>query len=248
MLTSWTPLLWSLILLALLWLVRSQLSLYLGGTLFLLTRSSVIATYLSWIFTFPGTLVHETSHWLAAKLVGVRTGKVTIMPRVMPGGRVQLGSVEVFGIDAVRGMVVGLAPLVVCSLLTLTLAYSLVDVPALTQAWQSQEWETVLRVLAASLRQPDALLGLYLLFTISDAIVLSDSDLQHAPTMLFYLGLLLAVLYVVGWLPVLPGAWSIALQNAFRVYASGLAIAVLLHFLLMLIFAALFHVLGGEIR
>ncbi len=241
MLGPWAPLLWSLALLAAVWLTADKLAFYVMGTVYLLTRSQNAALGLYVIVLLPGTVVHELSHWLMAKLVGVRTGRISVFPSRGRGGHYRLGSVTVHGGSLWQHTLIGLAPLLVGSLLTFWLATGLFDVPALQQAWLSRRWADIVAVMGDGLRQPDAWLGLYLLFTISDAMFLSAPDRAPAQRMLVYLAGVLTVLYGAGWMPALPPAWSLALQGAFAAFAAGLAATLGLHLAVLGVAFGVFH-------
>lgn len=55
-------------------------------------------------------LIHELSHFLMAKLLFLRTGKISLFPE-LHGTSVKLGSVEVERTDFLRSFLVGIAPL-----------------------------------------------------------------------------------------------------------------------------------------
>ena len=243
MLGPWAPLVWSLALLAALWWVSRQLAFYFVSVIYRLTRHEGAAASIYAIVILPGTLVHETSHWLMAKLVGVRTGAFTVLPQIGPKGTLRLGAVDVRGGRLWQHTLIGLAPLLVCSLLTLLLANSLVDVGQFIALWQVGQWNQAFAILGASLDQPDALLTVYLLFTVSDAMFLSASDRAPVKRMLLYLAVVLTVLFIITGFPALPASWSLTLQGAFSVYAVGLGIALLIHLTLMVFFGAFYYVL-----
>ncbi len=245
MLGPWAPLVWSLALLAALWWVSRQLAFFFVSVVFRLTHHEGAAASIYAIVILPGTLVHETSHWLMAKLLGVKTGNFTILPQMTPEGTLRLGSVDVRGGRLWQHTLIGLAPLLVCSLLTLLLANSLVDMGQFVTFWQTGQWELALAILRASLQQPDALLTIYLLFTVSDAMFLSASDRAPVQRMLLYLGLVLVAIYLLVGVPAMPASWSATLEDAFSVYAVGLGIALLIHLTLMAIFGAIHYLLAG---
>ena len=71
------------------------------------------------IFSFiflPGVFLHELSHFIMAKLLGVRTGRFSLLPQSLPDGRLQLGYVETTRSDIVRDSLIGAAPLIVMAL------------------------------------------------------------------------------------------------------------------------------------
>ena len=240
MLGAWAPLFWLVALLVALWWVSRRLAHYFMSSMYLLTQNEGFAVAAYAIFIIPGTLVHEISHWLIAKMVGVRTGSFEILPKFSRDGTIQLGSVGIRGGNLAQLALIGLAPMIVGSILTMWLSYSLVDVAALGYALESGQMSAVAEVLLASLRKPDALLALYLLFTISDSIFLSSSDRAPVQQLGLYLGLVLIPLYVFGVMPAIPSSWTTTLQQGFAVFASGLAIALVVHVLLVVLFGALY--------
>ena len=88
------------------WLHREIQILFL-----LLTRKPVIALGLFSLLFFPGVLLHELSHYLVARLLGVRTGRFSLLPSLMADGKLRLGYVETAGSDVVRDALIGTAPL-----------------------------------------------------------------------------------------------------------------------------------------
>jgi len=74
-----------------------------------ITRSERWTIYLMALFFFPGTLIHELSHYLTAAMLFVRVGKMEFVPKVMGTG-VKMGSVEIGRTDPIRRAFVGMAP------------------------------------------------------------------------------------------------------------------------------------------
>ena len=72
-------------------------------------HQKLIVFFIAIIF-FPGTLIHELSHWLMAKLLLVRTGKVSLFPQLI-GNSITMGSVIIEKTDTIRSFMVGVAPL-----------------------------------------------------------------------------------------------------------------------------------------
>ena len=64
------------------------------------------------IIFLPGTIIHEFSHALMAKLLFVYVGRMELMPE-LHGESLKLGSVEVGRTDIVRNFFIGVAPFVV---------------------------------------------------------------------------------------------------------------------------------------
>ena len=63
------------------------------------------------VLFLPGTFIHELSHFLMAKLLFVPVGKFTIRPQKYEK-EVVLGSVSIAGVDIMRRLVIGAAPVI----------------------------------------------------------------------------------------------------------------------------------------
>src|SRR5512143_2626739 len=78
----------------------------------LITRSPSVSVGLFSLLFFPGVLLHELSHFLMARLLGVRAGRFSLLPSVVEGGKLRLGFVETAETDWVRDALIGAAPLI----------------------------------------------------------------------------------------------------------------------------------------
>ncbi|HID89541.1 MAG TPA: hypothetical protein EYP52_07520, partial [Anaerolineae bacterium] len=85
---------------------------HLQGVALLLTGDPEMAVWLYALPLLPGVLLHEMSHALTAWFLGVRVGRVSVLPR-RQGDRIQLGFVPVERAGPAQTAVIGLAPLVV---------------------------------------------------------------------------------------------------------------------------------------
>jgi len=90
------------------------------------------------IFTLPGTILHELSHWLMAELLRVPTGTITILPTQESNdkGEERLGSVMTARSDPFRGFLIGIAPFVTGIISLLVLASLLTSFWGNSPAWQ----------------------------------------------------------------------------------------------------------------
>jgi len=77
----------------------------------LLTRNRQIAILLFSLIFLPGVFLHESSHFLMAKILRVYTGRFSIFPQETVEGRLQLGYVEIGAADHFRSSLIGAAPL-----------------------------------------------------------------------------------------------------------------------------------------
>ncbi len=233
MTSDWAPLAWLAALSVPLFFLTRWLSLHLQGLGLLLSGSQQTAMLLHYLVLLPGVLLHEMSHLLAARLVGVKTRSISLRPKARRGGNIRFGAVTVAKSDPFRESWIGLAPLLTGTAAILLLArwqFGVESLPALNP-------EGIGQTLVSSLQAPDALLGLYLIFAISNAMWPSESDRQPWAAVLVFLALAAGMVYVAGLLPqilvelkrwVLTGVTHLA-------FAFGLAVSVDIPFALLIL-------------
>lgn len=66
---------------------------------------------LAFIF-LPGVIIHELSHYIAARLLGVHATNMEFFPQTI-GDKVKLGSVTIQRTDILRRSVIGVAPVII---------------------------------------------------------------------------------------------------------------------------------------
>jgi hypothetical protein len=172
----------------------------------LITRNIQLTIGLFSVLFFPGVFLHEFSHFIMAKVLGVRTGDFSLIPQSLPDGRLQMGYVETERSDIIRDSLIGLAPLIAG---TLFVAYAGIVQLQLHTLWNVLRGGQVdlfwmgLRLLPAV---PDFYLWFYLAFAVSSTMLPSDSDRDAW----LPLGLWVAVLFA---LAVFSGAGGWMLEN-----------------------------------
>ncbi len=130
------------------------------------------------LFFFPGTLIHELSHYFAAKLLFVPVGNFSLFPT--RGEReVILGSVAIARVDTLRRTLVGVAPMFFGVVLILAGTY-------LTISYRLySDWRVA------------AMLG-YFLFVISNSMFSSRQDLKGSWRLFVFIVLIGTFLYLAG--------------------------------------------------
>lgn len=227
MVDAWSSFLWFVALLVpLIWLKRE-----INGRLlhsgWLLFHHEQAAMLLYFLVMLPGVLIHEVSHLIVATLLGVRAGGLSLRPKVQRDG-LQLGSVQVARTDAVRESLIGLAPLIGGSLVVLLIAGLVFEIPLEGQGAVVNRLTYVVNNVEALLRRPNAVLWLYLIFAISNAMLPSPSDRQPWQTLVIFVGIVAAaVFFLNGGPPRIPDDFVASLTRAIDLLALAFAFTLL---------------------
>jgi hypothetical protein len=160
------------------WLHRHMIGLGL-----LATGKPSAAVILYHTIMFPGVLLHEVSHWLVAGALNVRSGRFSLWPERDEAG-VRLGYIEVEKPDAVRGTLIGIAPLVTGLLIVLALADKALNLPDLAAALTTGDLAVIGPAAARLIGAPDFWIWLYLIFAIANAMMPSPEDRRSWPVLI----------------------------------------------------------------
>jgi hypothetical protein len=142
----------------------------------LLTRRPDISLALFSVLFFPGVLLHEASHYFMAMILNVRTGRVSLIPRLMGGGRLQMGYVETEQVDWVRETLIGAAPLITGGLFTGYVGLYRLGLLELAGVYTAQGFDAAVDHLFALTTGPDFWIWLYLAFVVSSTMLPSAAD------------------------------------------------------------------------
>lgn len=176
--------------------------------------------FLAYLLFLPGVALHELSHWAAAKLLGVRTGRVGLWPSRVRQGWVRLGYVEIGPADPLRESLIGLAPLLTGAAGVLLITAHVVRLGGLQPFLAGSDW---LGAWARLGTVPDLWLWVYLIFATSNAMLPSPSDRRPWLSLGLFLALLVALGYAAGLsLPEQAGQWAV---QGLRYLALALAVA-----------------------
>ncbi|HTX92394.1 MAG TPA: hypothetical protein VMC09_14380 [Anaerolineales bacterium] len=166
----------------------------------ILTRRPGVTQAIFALIFLPGVFLHELSHFLTAKILGVPTGKFSLIPQAQPDGKLRLGYVETGSGGFIRDALIGVAPLVSGGLFVAYAAIYQLHLLPLWDLMRAAEWTGFWANLISVLKAADFWLWFYLTFTVSSTMMPSASD-RHAwlPMGLFLAGLIgLAVLFGAG--------------------------------------------------
>ena len=244
--------LWLILTMALLaWL---QMRLHREVQLFflLITRHPKLAILLFSLVFLPGVFLHELSHYLAAKLLRVRTGRFSVLPRDKGDGTLQLGFVEISATDPIRESFIGAAPLLAGSVFVSFAGISYLELDAIWVALVQQGLGEGINELFALFKQPDVWLWLYLALAVSSTMFPSSSDRRPMTKLLIGLVLLFGVVLLFGagvWLLNLVGPGISRIVGAASVvFGVSVGLHLLLLFPLALIRRLLVELSGVKIR
>jgi membrane-associated protease RseP (regulator of RpoE activity) len=182
--------------------------------------NSDVAIMAYYLLMFPGIVLHELSHFLAARLLGMQVGAFTLGPKKRRNA-IELGSVTVSSGGSVRDSLVGLAPFITGTAVLLLISYLVFDVGALGQAWVQGGWKAALREVGNFWRVPDVWLWAYVIFVVSNSMTPSPSDRQPWVVAGLYLGIALLIVWLLGALPLLAGALHAEVAGTLQVLTLG---------------------------
>jgi hypothetical protein len=231
-LINWGTFLYLLVLLVPMVFLQRFLQREIQAIFLLITRQPEISMALFSLIFLPGVLLHEISHFIMARLLGVRTGRFSIIPKRKEGGRIQLGYVETAKTDFFRDALIGVAPFVTGGIFV---AFAGVSRLGLNTIWVNLihgQLSSINLAIKSILVRPDFWLWFYLAFTVSSTMLPSSSDRRA------WLPLILVILGFVGLILLLGvGPWLLtkfgsALMAAIDAITMVFGITVIIHLIL----------------
>jgi len=161
------------------------------AVLLIVTRNSQLTVGLFSILFLPGVFLHELSHFVMAKVLRVRTGKTSLIPKSLPNGRLQMGYVETAQTDIIRDSLIGIAPLITGSLFIAYAGLNRLGLDTLLNVFANGQIDLFWKGLILLPQVNDFFLWFCLAFTVSSTMMPSESD-RHAwlPLGLWTAGLL----------------------------------------------------------
>lgn len=227
-------LLWFILLLLPLVFIQRFLHREIQAVILIITRNAQLTVGLFSILFFPGVFLHELSHFVMAKLLGVRTGKFSLIPATLPNGHLQMGYVETEQIDIVRDSLIGLAPLIAGSSFVAYVGISHMQLHTLWDVLRHGQIELFWMGLGLLPTVKDFYLWFYFAFAVSSTMMPSESD-RHAWLPLgLWTAVLLALAIFAG-----AGTWMLEnlapfLNNFLNVAATLFGLSLILHIVLLL--------------
>ncbi|MEN9564442.1 MAG: hypothetical protein RIR73_2686 [Chloroflexota bacterium] len=215
---------------------------------FLITRNKPLTIALFSLIFFPGVFLHELSHFLMAKLLGVRTGKFSVIPQTTGDGYLTLGYVETERSDIVRDSLIGLAPIIAGSAFVAYAGVVQLRLDALWHVLSNGQIQLFLMGLQLLPSIPDIFLWFYLTFAVSSTMLPSESDRRAWLPLGLWIGALLILAIISG-----VGTWMLenlapVLDPLLRSIALLFALSNIVHIVLLIPFHLLRRTITGILQ
>jgi hypothetical protein len=193
-----------------------------------LTGDERAAQMTYYLLMLPGILLHELSHVIMAKLIGLKVGEFSLGPRLRNQTSIELGSVTVSRADVFRESLVGLAPFLSGTAVLVLVGTYVFGVEALGQVGADAGIGGLLRALPGIWQVPDFWLWAYVIFVVSNAMMPSPSDRQPWLLAGIYLAVALGGVYLLVGLPAVPAALARWATGALQVLTLSLLFTLVL--------------------
>ena len=233
MLNYWNGLLWLVVFIGPQLVLQRSLHLQIQIIFLLITRRVEIAYTMFSLVFFPGVLLHESSHYVMARLLGVQTGRVSLLPKPVGDGKLQLGYVETVPSDWLRDALIGAAPLITGGLFVAYAGLARLGLMDLWTAYQVSGWEALHSVIPAVIDQPDFWLWFYLALAVSSTMLPSPSDRRTWLPIGLVIAVLLAVSLLFGAGPWMAENLAPVMNQVLLAVAIVFAISVFIHLMLL---------------
>jgi len=204
------------------------------AVLLILTRDVRLTIGIFQIIFLPGVFLHEASHFLTAKLLRVRTGGFSVIPRALPNGRLQLGYVETAKSDILRDSLIGAAPIIFGTLFVAFVAVNRLQMNVLWTTLQNAQFNLFWMGVGILPNTKDFWLWFYLVFTISSTMTPSESDRHAWFELIISVGVLFSIALLIGAGPWMLDNVAPLLSNFLSSVAVILGLSALVHILLVL--------------
>jgi hypothetical protein len=242
------PLLWLLLSLFPLMALERWIHRHAQGVGLLITRHPDLALILYSLVFLPGIFIHEVSHWLMATLLLVRAPRISIWPQRQPDGTLRLGYVETERVDFFREALIGAAPLAAGSAAILLIGYNRLAVGPIGAALAGGDLGGALRGLAGTLGAPDVIIWVYLLFSISNAMMPSASDRRAWLWLVLALAAAGFLIYWAGLLPLVAEWLAGPLAGGLTTLASAFTLTIVIDLAAVAVIWALESLLSRATR
>jgi hypothetical protein len=199
----------------------------------LITHQPEISIALFSLLFLPGVLLHETSHFLMAHMLGVKTGRFSLIPKKLGNGRLQLGYVETASTDFVRDALIGAAPIIAGGIFVAYIGVSRLEFNTLWKSLAQGEASSLRIAIKSITDQPDFWLWFYLVFTVSSTMMPSSSDRRAWLPLILVSAVFFGLVLLLGVGPWLLSQLGSIIRSSVDAITIVFGISVFIHLLLL---------------
>jgi hypothetical protein len=178
--------------------VEKWIHAHLYGVGWLMTNDKKSATALYYVLLFPGVLVHEFTQYLVAGALNVKIKRVIAWPQAQSDGTLRLDFVQIKNANRVQAAIIGAAPLFTGLALVWLISSRLLSLDNVVNALGTGNLDTIGAALRDAAGAPDFLLWIYVIFTISNAMLPTPADRQGWPLLIGVFAGVIAFLVLIG--------------------------------------------------
>ena len=201
--------------------------------LLLLFRNTKASFFIYAMVLLPGVMLHELSHWLAARLLGVRTRSFSLFPQLRQDGSIRFGSVETDRTDPVRSALIGVAPLVSGAVLLSTLVFRNLGLASLLRGFDHYDIGVLAHLWDSLRATPDLAIWIYLAIAVSNTMLPSASDRSAWVPVGLMIGVVAVAVALLGLGPQAAALISTPLEQLLRSLAGLFTLTAALDLLLI---------------
>ncbi len=178
--------------------VEKWIHAHLYGVGWLLTNDKKSATALYYVLLFPGVVVHEFTQYLIAGALNVKIKRVIAWPQAQSDGTLRLDFVQIKNANRVQGAIIGAAPLFTGLALVWLISSRVLNLDNVVNAIGTGSLDAVSATLRDAASAPDFLLWIYVIFTISNAMLPTPADREGWPLLVGVFAVGIAFLLLIG--------------------------------------------------
>jgi hypothetical protein len=178
--------------------VEKWIHAHLYGVGWLMTNDKRSATALYYVLLFPGVLVHEFTQYLVAGALNVKIKRVIAWPQAQADGTLRLDFVQIKNANRIQAAIIGAAPLFTGLALVWLISSQLLSLDNVVNAVGTGNLDTIGATLRDAASAPDFLLWIYVIFTISNAMLPTPADRQGWPLLVGVFAVVIGFLVLIG--------------------------------------------------
>jgi hypothetical protein len=206
----------------------------LQRVLLLIFRKIEIAFFFYALLLLPGVVLHEASHLIVARLLGVRTRSFSLIPKLRHNGTIRFGYVETVRVGPVRSALIGAAPLASGILVLALLVYGNLDLGPMLMEGDAYALGALSLFWERLIETPHLGLWLYLAIVVSNTMLPSPADRAAWIPFGLILGALVVFIVLMGFGPQAADLVARPAEAGLRALAGLFTLTTLLDLVLVL--------------